>query len=59
MPAWSRHKGDIMGFEIPRKVTVALLALAIAMCAYGVYSNEQRLVERKANDICMQCIGLG
>jgi hypothetical protein len=59
MPAWSRHKGDIMGFEIPRKVTVALLALAIAMCAYGVYSNEQRRVERKADDICMQCIGLG
>ena len=48
-----------MGREGSWKVTVALLAVAVAMCAYGVYRNEQKLVERKADAICMQCIGLG
>lgn len=45
--------------EIPRKVTVLLLAISIAMCGYGIYRDEVKTVFKKATAICMECIGLG
>lgn len=48
-----------MGRETSRIVTIALLLVALALSAYGVYTGEQELVERKADMVCTQCIGLG
>ena len=45
--------------EIPAWVTYVLLALAIAMCAFGVIRGEWKDVMRKAVAICMECIGIG
>ena len=45
--------------ELPAWVSYVLLALAIAMCAYGVYRGEWKDVMRKAVAICMECIGIG
>ena len=45
--------------EIPAWVTYVLLALAIAMCAFGLIRGEWKDVMRKAVAICMECIGIG
>ena len=45
--------------EIPAWVTYVLLALAIAMCTFGVIRGEWKDVMRKAVAICMECIGIG
>jgi len=45
--------------EVSLRVTALLLAISIAMCGYGVYSNEVKTVCKKATAICMECIGLG
>ena len=45
--------------EVPVWVTIVLLVLAAAMCAYGIYRGEMRDVMRKAIAICMECIGIG
>ena len=45
--------------EVPVKVTIALIPLAMALCAFGVYRGEVGVVLAKAINICMECIGLG
>ena len=45
--------------EIPLKVTIALIPLAIACMAFGIYRGEVGTVLAKAINICMECIGLG
>lgn len=45
--------------EIPLKVTVALIPLAVACMAFGIYRGEVGTVLAKAIRICMECIGLG
>ena len=49
----------IMKREVPLKVTIALIPLAIALCAFGIYRGEVNTVLAKAVNICMECIGLG
>ena len=44
--------------EIPLKVTLILILVAIAFCAFGVYRGETTTVLMKAINICMECIGL-
>lgn len=44
---------------IPTRMTVALLAAAIAVCAFGAFRGELDIVMAKAINICMECIGLG
>lgn len=45
--------------EAPLRVTLALIPLAMALCAFGVYRGEVDVVLVKAINICMECIGLG
>ena len=45
--------------EIPLKVTVALIPLAIACMAFGIYRGEVDTVLAKAIHSCMECICLG
>lgn len=45
--------------EVPLRVTVALIPLAMALCALGVYRGEVAIVLNKAINICLECIGLG
>ncbi|MDO4869733.1 MAG: CD1871A family CXXC motif-containing protein [Bacillota bacterium] len=45
--------------EAPLKVTIALIPLAIGLCALGIYRGEAAIVLAKAINICMECIGLG
>jgi hypothetical protein len=42
-----------------RKLTLLLLALALAMCLFGAAAGEMEEVLFKAANICMECIGLG
>ncbi len=44
---------------IPTRMTVVLLAAAIAVCAFGAFRGELDIVMAKAINICMECIGLG
>ncbi len=44
--------------EIPLTVTIALILLAIACMAFGIYRGEADIVLAKAVNICMECIGL-
>ena len=53
-----RGEGD-MKREVPLKITIALIPLAIALCAFGIYRGEVAVVLAKAINICMECIGLG
>ena len=41
------------------KLTLLLLACAVAMCVFGAVTGEADVVFRKAVNICMECIGLG
>lgn len=45
--------------EAPLKVTIALIPLAIALCAFGIYRGEVAVVLAKAINLCLECIGLG
>ena len=45
--------------EIPVKVTIALIPLAAALCAIGIWRGEVAVVFSRAINICMECIGLG
>ncbi|MBQ8665798.1 MAG: thioredoxin [Lachnospiraceae bacterium] len=45
--------------EVPLKVTLILIPIAIALCALGIYRGEVAVVLNKAINICMDCIGLG
>ena len=45
--------------EAPLKVTIAMIPLAMALCAFGIYRGEVAMVLSKAINICMECIGLG
>ena len=40
-------------------LTAALLAAALAMCAFGAAAGQTEDVLEKAARICMECIGLG
>ena len=48
-----------MKHEAPLKVTIALIPMAIALCAFGIFRGEVAIVLAKAVNICMECIGLG
>ena len=45
--------------EIPLKVTMALIPVAIACMVFGIYRGEAGTVLAKAIHICLECIGLG
>ena len=40
------------------RIISLLLALSIAMAAYGVALGQSRAVSAKASNICTECIGL-
>ena len=42
-----------------RIIPVIILVAAIASCAYGIFSGEMKTVNKKAVNICMECIGIG
>ena len=45
--------------RIPVAVTALLLVLAAASCIFGVYRGELKTVSKKANTVCLECIGIG
>ena len=45
--------------EVPLKVTIALIPMAIALSAFGINRGQVAVVLAKAINICMECIGLG
>ena len=45
--------------NVPYKVTMILLVLAIASCFLGAYGGEVKTVFQKATNICLECIGIG
>ena len=67
MPLMARFRQEAAGCkrgkkvkrEVPLKVTIALIPLAMALCAFGIYRGEVAVVLAKAINICMECIGLG
>ncbi len=61
VPCWNpvSNRRREMKKEVPLRVTVALIPLAMALCALGVYRGEVAIVLNKAINICLECIGLG
>ena len=55
----SQERTKMNNHDIPHRVTIVLLILAAAMCAYGIFRGEMNDVLRKAINICMECIGIG
>ena len=54
------NAGDIeMKREVPLKVTIALIPLAVAVCVFGICRGETAAVLAKAINLCLECIGLG
>ena len=45
--------------EPPLGLTIALIPLAAATCAIGIWRGEVAVVLAKAINLCMECIGLG
>ena len=45
--------------DVPIKVTIGLMILAAALCAFGIWRGEAAVVLSRAVTICMECIGLG
>ena len=45
--------------KVPVAVTVVLLVLAIASCVFGEQRVELKTVSKKANTVCLECIGIG
>ena len=41
-----------------KKLTIVLIAAALALCVFGALSGEASIVFTKAATICMECIGL-
>lgn len=39
--------------------TIAILVIAIAFIAIGIYQNQQHDVFSKAIRICLECVGIG
>lgn len=50
---------EVMKKEVPVKITIALIPLAAAVCAFGIFRGEAAVVFVNAVRICMECIGLG
>lgn len=42
-----------------RVAQILLLALAVALTAYGAWRGEAFMVMLKGGNICLECIGLG
>lgn len=42
-----------------RKVTIILLLIGIVFLNYGIMRKEYKVVEKKSNIICLECIGIG
>ena len=57
--ALKKEGAEAMKREVPLKVTLILIPIAIALCALGIYRGEVAVVLNKAINICMECIGLG
>lgn len=43
----------------PLGLTIALIPVAAAVCAFGIWRGEVAVVLTKAINLCMECIGLG
>lgn len=40
-------------------ISFILLLAAIASCVFGISRGEMKTVNKKATNICMECIGIG
>ena len=49
----------VPGFGVPGISGIALLVLAVALIAAGVFNGSARDVFGKAVKICTECVGLG
>ena len=52
-------RSEKMKRKVPVAVTVVLLILAIASCIFGVHRGELKTISKKANTVCLECIGIG
>jgi len=45
--------------KVPLAVTLLLLAVAAASVVFGTARGELKTIARKANTVCLECIGIG